>query len=244
VDERGRLHLCPKAVARRVPTRPPKPAPHPPKPTLHPSKPVARPQRPAARRPEPAAGPPRAAAAAKPAARPPKPATRPPRPAPRPAKPASRPRPAPASRRIPAIPEPVTWDVLANRHVRCGKCHEPVRVTKDRGRVALHEIDGSAPHDCAREPLTVLTLARADARAAVERTVRALAERKAASERAWEQPVAVQAPPPPTPIRALRPKRERAEAPGSDAGASRECPSCGKLMAGSGDTAVCLHCGA
>jgi hypothetical protein len=142
----------------------------------------------------------------------------------------------------PPVPEPATWDVLANRHVRCAKCHEPVRVRKAVGRVVLDEIDGSAPHDCAREPLTILTLARADARAAVEQTLRALAERQA-SERVAAEEAPVESAPLMAPRPRRLPRRERTGAEGSVAEISRECPSCGKLMAGSGDTMVCLYCG-
>lgn len=181
----------------------------------------------------------------------------------RPHKAAARPRPvqrpprqAPGPRRVPApAPEPTTWDVLANRHVRCAKCHEPVLVHREGGsgpgrvgRVVLAEIDGSAAHDCAREPLTLLTLARVEARSAVERTLRMLAERQAAAEREPDEPPAVATAPAPALTAAARPRRpprrDRMETASAHAATSRECPSCGKLMAGSGDTQVCLHCGA
>lgn len=145
------------------------------------------------------------------------------------------------------VPVPVEWDVLANRHVRCAKCREPVRVRKEKGRVVLDEIDGSLPHDCTRDPLTVLSLARADARAAVEQTLRVLAERQAAGERAsTEESMSMGAPATP-PMAASRPRRPPRRDPAmAESGAmrsSRECPSCGNLMAGSGDAKVCLHCG-
>ncbi len=126
-------------------------------------------------------------------------------------------------------------------------CHEPVRVRKEKGLVVLGEIDGSAPHDCGREPLTILTLARADARAAVERTLRALAERQA-GERVSGEESGADAGPATSPTATTRPRRSPRRNPAGtesrQAGTSRECPSCGNLMAGSGDLQVCLHCGA
>ena len=137
--------------------------------------------------------------------------------------------------------QPLKWDVLENRHVRCAECREPVRIgPRIRKEVTLLEVDGSATHICGRPASDVLRNARAVAREAVAETLRQLMIRDLERRRVAEQVVPREVAWP-----VSRPHRARRKTSGRPplSASSRECPACGNLMAGAGDSMTCWHCG-